>query len=288
MLKLDERLFEGGFLVADDLLPRQAAQPWPSAGTTHPVGPVRPETVYQRHRQTPDRLNNSMRRTYDLLRSALQSSSDSQYLVEGELTQALSASRNTVRAVLQLLAKDGLVTRSPKRGTRSARVTTLRINHIAPVEAFGGERAIHTGLRALDYQILGCPGLVRERLQLTGDWTVLMMESLLLQREMVLGISVSYVALSPEESRDVVVDEPDAILFLEKHFDVRIRGSQSTTIGATAADEQSARLVGVEVGAPMLFLEDVLEDEQGQPRALSQFRLRSDLIAFQTHAVRSA
>ncbi|MER5465040.1 GntR family transcriptional regulator [Streptomyces sp. NPDC002668] len=255
--------------------------------TTHPVGPVRPETLYQRHRQTPDRLNNSMRRAYDLLRSSLQSSCEGQYLVEAELTGALSASRNTVRAVLQLLAKDGLVTRSPKRGTRSARVTTLRINHIAPVEAFGGERAIHTQLRALEYQTLGCPGLVRERLQLVGDWTVLMMESLLLQHEMVLGISVSYVALSPEESRGVVVDEPDAILFLEKHFDVRIRGSKSTTIGAIAADEQSAWLVGVEVGAPMLFLEDVLEDEQGQPRALSQFRLRSDLIAFQTHAVRS-
>ncbi|MFE9445784.1 GntR family transcriptional regulator [Streptomyces sp. NPDC006602] len=255
--------------------------------STHPVGPVRPETVYQRHRQTPDRLNNSMRRAYDLLRSSLQSSPESLYLVESELTESLSASRNTVRAVLQLLAKDGLVTRSPKRGTRSAHVTTLRINQIAPVEAFGGERAVHTQLRALDYQILGCPGLVRERLQLVGDWTVLMMESLVLRHELVLGILVSYVALSPEQSRDVVVDEPDAILFLEKHFDIRIRGTKSTTIGATAADAQSARLVGVDIGAPMLFLEDVLEDEHGQARALSQFRLRSDLIAFQTHAVRT-
>ncbi len=256
--------------------------------TPHPIGPLRPETQYQRHRQTPDRLNNSMRRAYDLLRSSLQSSPESLYLVEGELTEALSASRNTVRAVLQLLAKDGLVTRSPKRGTRSANVTTLRVNEIAPVEAFGGEHAIHAQLRALDYQILGCPGLVRERLQLIGEWIVLMMESLLVQHDMVLGISVSYVALSPEESRDVVVDEPDAILFLERHFDVRIRGTKSTTIGATAADAQSARLVGVEVGAPMLFLEDILEDEQGQARALSQFRLRSDLVAFQTNAVRSA
>ncbi|MFI6934739.1 GntR family transcriptional regulator [Streptomyces sp. NPDC050287] len=276
--------------MADDLLPRHAAQPRPStvAAAAHPVGPVRPETLYQRRRQTPDRLNNSMRRAYDLLRSSLQSSPESLYLVESELTESLSASRNTVRAVLQLLAKDGLVTRSPKRGTRSAPVTTLRINQIAPVEAFGGERAVHTQLRALDHQVMGCPGLVRERLELVGDWTVLMMESLVLRQELVLGILVSYVALSPEQSRDVVVDEPDAILFLERHFGVRIRGTKSTTIGATAADAQSARLVGVEVGAPMLFLEDVLEDEHGQARALSQFRLRSDLIAFQTHAVRSA
>jgi GntR family transcriptional regulator len=29
--------------------------------------PVRPEVMYQRQRQSPDRLNNSARRTYDLL-----------------------------------------------------------------------------------------------------------------------------------------------------------------------------------------------------------------------------
>lgn len=256
--------------------------------TPRPVEPVRPETLYQRQRLTPARLNNSMRRTYDLLRSSLQCSHESQYLVESQLTDTLSASRNTVRAALQLLAKDGLVTRSPKRGTRSARINMLRVNNVAPVGEFGGEQAIHTALQPLEHQLLGCPRVVLDRLQLVGDWIVLMMESLLVQHTVALGIAVSYVALSPEESRDVVVDEPDAIVFLEKHFGVRIRGSRSTTIGAIAADEQSARLIGIGAGSPMLFLEDVLEDEQGQPRALSQFRLRSDRIALKTHARRSA
>src|SRR6202158_1023535 len=73
-----------------------------------PTGPVRPEVVYQRQRQSPDRLNNSPRRTYDLLRSTLVSTGRSMLLVERELTDALSASRNTVRAVLQQLARAGL------------------------------------------------------------------------------------------------------------------------------------------------------------------------------------
>lgn len=115
--------------------------------TSWPAGQVHPETLYQRNRRTPDRLNNSLRRTYDLLRSTLQNGDAEVFLVEGELTDALSASRNTVRAVLQQLAKDGLVTRSPKRGTRSSGSLILQINQLAPVTEFGGAKPVHTELR---------------------------------------------------------------------------------------------------------------------------------------------
>lgn len=255
-----------------------------------PTGPVRPETLYQRNRQTPDRLNNSLRRTYDLLRSTLQNGQSDQSLVEGDLTDALSASRNTVRAVLQQLAKEGLVTRSPKRGTRSAGSLMLRINNLSPVKEFGGgDSSIRTELRTLEYRTLGGLRMVRERLQIPPGWTVLMIEALLVQVQdnEPLGISVSYIALDPDQCCNLEVEEPDPILFLERQLDVKIAGSR-TTIGATAADEQSAALVGVELGAPMIFLEDILEDESGQPRALSQFRMRSDRIAFTASASRSA
>ncbi len=245
-----------------------------------PAGPVRPETLYQRNRQTPDRLNNSLRRAYDLLRAALQFGEASQFLVEGELTSALSASRNTVRAVLQQLTRDGLVTRSPKRGTHSLRQFRLNISDIGPFNEYGnpGER-IHTELRALEYHTVGSPQLVCARLDLPADWAVLMVESLLTLEGTPLGITVSYIALRPDLGREIVMDEPDAILFIEKHLGVRIAGS-STTIGATAADAQSAELLGVEPGAPMISLEDVLEDETGRPWALNQTRLRSDRVVF--------
>ena len=189
--------------------------------------------------------------------------------------------------MLQQLAKDGLVTRSPKRGTRSAESLMLRINQLSPVREFGGDSSIRTELRTLEYRTLGCLRMVRDRLRLPSGWTVLMIESLLMQDQQPLGICVSYIALHPDQCRNLEVDDPDPILFLEKQLDVRITGSR-TTIGATAADEQSAALVGVELGAPMIFLEDILEDENGQPRALSQFRMRSDRIAFTASASRSA
>lgn len=251
-----------------------------------PARPARPETLFQRNRHKPERLNNSLRRTYDLLRSTLQSAEGTVSLVEGELMDALSASRNTVRAVLQQMAKDGLVTRSPKRGTQSAEQLLLKVNALSPVRELASASTIHTELRALEIQTVGCPRMVRERLALLTDSTVLMIEGLLTHCEVPMGITVSYIALTGQE-RDVVVDEPDAILFLEKRLGAKITSSR-TTIGATAADAQSAELIGVEPGAPMIFLEDVLEDEKGRPRAISQFRLRSDRVAFQANAFRAS
>ena len=64
-------------------------------------------------------------------------------------------------------------------------------------------------------------------------------------------------------------------------------GSVLTTAGAMAADAQTAELVGVDVGAPLLWVDDVIEDHQGRPLALSQLRLRGDRVAFSAYAARS-
>jgi GntR family transcriptional regulator len=243
--------------------------------------------LYQRQRQSPDRLNNSMRRTYDLLRSTLVTTGRSMFLVERELTDGLSASRNTVRAVLQQLAREGLVTREPKNGTRATGSLLLRIDELSPVAQFANEPSTRVEARTLECRALGCPPIVRDRLCLPVGWTVLMIESLVLQNEVPLGLSVNYVALSEEQSAGFHVEEPDVILILERQLGIRIGGSR-TIVGAVAADEQTAELMCVEVGAPLIWLEDVIEDDSGQPRALSQLRLRSDRVAFSAKAYRSA
>lgn len=251
-----------------------------------PAGPIRPDVLYQRQRQSPDRLNNSPRRTYDLLRSTLVTTGTSMFLGERELTEALSASRNTVRAVLQQLAREGLVTREPKNGTRATGSLLLRIDELSPVAQFTNEPSTRVQARTLERRPLGCPPIVRDRLRLPVGWTVLMIESLVLENDLPLGLSVSYIALGEEQSPDFEIDEPDVIVILERQLGIRIGGS-STMVGAVAADEQTAQLVGVDVGAPLIWLEDVIEDESGQPRALSQLRLRGDRVAFSANARRS-
>ncbi|MET0455153.1 MAG: GntR family transcriptional regulator [Mycobacterium sp.] len=233
----------------------------------HPAGKIRPEVLYQRQRETPDRLNNSARRTYDLLRSTLVRTGKSMVLEERDLVVGLSASRNTVRAVLQQLAREGFVTRETKNGTRATDLLLLPVDKLDPFEA-----------RLLECRSLGCPPLVRDRLRLPDGWTVLMVESLMLQNDLPVGIQVNYIALGEGQSTDIGTDEPDVIRILERHLGVCIRGSDCT-ISTVAADEQTAALVGVQVGAPMLCADDVIVDQDGQPRALSQIRVRGDRVA---------
>ncbi|CAN5499869.1 GntR family transcriptional regulator [soil metagenome] len=233
-----------------------------------------PEVLYQRQRESPDRLNNSARRTYDLLRSTLVATGRSMPLVERELTDALSASRNTVRAVLQQLAREGMVTRGPKNGTRTTGSLVLPIDKLASLQA-----------RHLECHHIGCPPMVRDRLRLPQGWTVVMIESLVLEDSIPLGLSVSYIALEEGQSSDLDVEDPDVLRILERQLGIRIGGSQ-TTVGAVAADTQTAELVGIDAGTPLVWLEDLIEDENGQPRALSQLRLRGDRVAFSANAYR--
>ncbi|CAN5854449.1 GntR family transcriptional regulator [soil metagenome] len=250
-----------------------------------PTTAVRPEVIYQRQRQSPDRLNNSARRTYDLLRSTLVSTGRNMCLVERELTDAMSASRNTVRAVLQQLAKEGIVTREPKNGTRATGSLLLPIDQLSTFDQYVTEPSTRIEVRVLESRSLGCPPMVRDRLRLPAGWTVLMIESLVMQDEQPLGLTTNYIALGEDQATDFHVDEPDVLLILERQLGISIGGS-STTVGAVAADEQSAEILGVEVGAPMVWLEDVIEDDSGQPRALSQLRLRGDRVSFSATAHR--
>jgi GntR family transcriptional regulator len=254
------------------------------AGRSSAKTAVRPEVIYQRQRQSPDRLNNSARRTYDLLRSTLVSTGRNFNLVERELTDAMSASRNTVRAVLQQLAKEGIVTREPKNGTRATGSLVMRIDELSTFGQFAGEPSAFE-FRALECRPLGRPAMVRDRLRLPAGWTVFMTESLVLQDGEPIGLNVNYIALGEDQPADFEVDEPEVLLILERQLGINI-GTSSTVVGAVAADEQSAAMLGVEVGAPMVWLEDVIEDDTGQPRALSQLRLRGDRVSFSATAYR--
>ncbi len=214
------------------------------------------------------------------------SANGSIHLIEGELTDALSASRSTVRAVLQQLAREGLVTREPKNGTRGSGSLMMPIDELKTLPQLAGDPS-PLEARTIERRPVGCPPVVRDRLRLPAGWTVMMIENLLLHDGIAIGLTVGYVALSEGQSCGAEVEGLDVIAILEGPLGIRI-GPSRTTVGAVAADEQTAYLVGVDVGAPLVWLEDVIEDQDGQPRALSQLRLRGDRVAFSAMARRSA
>src|SRR4051794_5222317 len=118
------------------------------------------------HRPKPLRSNNSVRRTYDLLRSALPGLTPGTRFVEEDLVDALSASRNTVRSVLQLMAKEGLVVRGPKIGTTVTGAMTLPIEELMTVGEFDDDAPFFREGTITETAVIRAPDIVRQRLDL--------------------------------------------------------------------------------------------------------------------------
>jgi len=239
--------------------------------------------LYQQRRPAPERSNNSLRRTYDLLRSSLHPSLEpGASLVEEELVRTLSSSRNTVRAALQLLAQEGLVSRGPKVGTMAQGSILLPFNDLLDVS---DKVAYRMNTEVLEMSVMPAPSILLKWLHLPTGASVLLLEMLVLQDGEKVGLSVSYVGLTSDQQEELVGQPPDAIRFLEDILHVRI-GEAETTVSTLAADAQTAALLDIAEGTPMLWLEDFLRDEEGAPLAVTQLRYRGDRVAFSAKARR--
>lgn len=249
------------------------------------IAKERARLAYDQHRPTPERLNNSVRRTYDLLRAMLFASGQDRLLVENELVDDLSASRSTVRTVLQQLADDGLVRRSRRTGTTTTWSTVFAIDQLMTFGEFAQDQRAAVRGQVLETAVIRAPRLIRERLRLAEGSDVLVVESLMLREATAIAVAVSYVALRQGHQAPVPGDPFDVVTFVEQHLQVKI-GASSSTMGASAADAETASLLGVAAGAPLIWCEDVLNDLQGDPLALCGFRFRSDHVAVSATAYR--
>lgn len=240
---------------------------------------VSSRALYERRRARPSHVNNSVRRTYDLLRSSLPTLGCDARLVEGELIDALSASRNTVRSVLQLLAEQGLVTRGRKVGTVVRGSTVLPIDEVMTFPEFSDDTTTGPSGQVIESRVITAPPIVRERLQLPPGSRVLMTDGIVLKGGTPLAVSVCYLSLPVDGPTPMTGLPPDAVAFLERSLQVDV-GTGSSRVAAVAADSQTAALLDMADGAPILWCEDLLNDAEGRPRALSQIRFRGDRVTF--------
>lgn len=229
---------------------------------------------YQRRRGAPTPTNNSVRRAYDLIRGTLANLEPDSALVENDLIESLSASRNTVRVVLQLLAAEGLVCRGPKVGTHVGSSVIIRLDELIPTDELREERPMR--LCVLETSIVSAPRLVANRLDLAAGARVRVTEGLVVDGSTPVALLVSYVGLPSGSGEELDVDSvADTITFLEQQLDVVVTRAD-TSVVALACDAQTSALLEIPQGSPILFIEDLLHDQDDRPRALSHFRFRSD------------
>ncbi len=241
---------------------------------------------------------NSPRRAYDLLRAGIRSGviRNEQPLDEMTIAKGFATSRNSVRQALQMLAAEGLVTRQTRLGTSvtgqiaSLPIVNVGIASVADAFADDGEVVTH---EIIDLQFVPASRVIRDRLDM-DDQEVLMIESVLSIDADPLYVSVGYIR-NPSGSQSELLErvrnlyraphdlDSSMMLLYGKKF-----GHAQTTIEAVGCDARTARLLHVAEGAPMLFRDRVLFDEDGTPRDLSYTHLRGDRAALTADFYRGA
>lgn len=236
-------------------------------------------------RKTAQRLHNSPHRAYEQLRSAIRTRSGMPDgpLVETALIKSYGVNRNTLRTALQMLASDGLLRRERRIGTVVAR----HVQEFTDIEIVGRRGGSEPDgvvvMRDLDQSLGALPAFARARFATDVE--------LLFSYEQV--ASVEGEPLFTHSGFIPLGRDHDA--FFDR---VRLMGNTPQPLGgafarlfgrplaeteidieAVEAEEETARLLRIEPGAPLLVREMTQRDIGGLVRQVTFTQFRGDRVA---------
>jgi GntR family transcriptional regulator len=204
-------------------------------------------------------------------------------LIEDALMRSLWTSRNAIRAALQMLADEGLVSRRPRFGTTViGQVALVPAEELMPLPTTQPGRG-RVRVRQLESRRVPISSVVADRLALRDDSLVLTEQLTFIDDEPVslrTGYLVTDLSPSQVENRLRVIDArhvPSAIAFAQ-FFGVPCSRVEST-VEAIRGEPDTCAALGIPAGSPVLFRESVHLDGDGKPRMLVHTHYRGDRIA---------
>ena len=217
----------------------------------------------------------SPRRAYNLLRAAIREEllRPGEKLVEDELTSALATSRNAVREALRMLAEEGLVARSPKRGTVVAR----GVERIQLEEGFADGQQGSYAVKLIEERNVPTTALLRHRLDM-DDAEVFMTEFLITYEKQISSLKTIYVRCGAAASMPYFANDFDRAESFRARFGTDL-GSMQHTVEALPCDKRTSTALGLKMGEPILLQEILLVDDRGTPQELSYTYLRAGRAA---------
>jgi GntR family transcriptional regulator len=138
----------------------------------------------------------------------------------------------------------------------------------------------------LDAGLMPAPATVAGRLEIPAGSEVVFLERRLILDGAPLSVWSSYL---PGDLTGPLLDgdlSTDFYELLEKALHLELQSAQLTT-EARLADESVAELLGVQTGAPILFLERLLRERSGRPVEFGFVSLRGDRIRFTARVERA-
>lgn len=251
---------------------------------TVPHGLDRQAYLSRKRAQQPARQS-SPRRVYTILRACIRRGyfPDGHVFVENELMEQLSATRASVRTALQMLAHDGLVSRQVGDGTLIREIiTSIPLGRPGPVLDQDAPRTISSEL--VERYTLAAPPFLAECLAVPIGAPIVMIENLIRQNGVPSSVFVSYVrpevaanGPEPPERGDRTAPANERVLLA--HLRGVEIGDADVYVEAIACDDRTGRLLGVEVGTPLLQREILLRDAAGDPVQLAFVTYRGDRTA---------
>lgn len=223
----------------------------------------------RRARLSAERSQQSALRLHALLRAAIREEmvDTGERLNEEALVSAYGMSRNAVRRALSQLAEDGLATRSPRQGTAVASgIASLSIDDARGDDPDNME---WIDLFPTTSARVKAPPIVQRMLR-TDEEFVRVSELLCFRYGRPYALHTTYRSGALEQRPTTLADDPAAGvsgLFQRLHGVPLAR--VDCHMAAVTADEATARVLDITVGAPLVVLERVSRSSDGVTREYS-------------------
>ena len=219
----------------------------------------------------------------------------SQLPSEPELAKALNISRSTLRAALSYLENEGTVLRRRGVGTfiadRRSLYNNLNINWGVTqiIEATGAV----PGTSKLQFDIQPASQRLEERLKIPLGTPVIIIERVRTADEKPVSISVDHLAVSRfavnttmeagmEQFRSFLEAHQSMYGYLEQELNLAIDHA-TAWVRPMIADTKMAKSLEVPLRSPILYLEQIDYDSEGNPLLLTDEYFAGDSFTFSVH-----
>lgn len=172
---------------------------------------------------------------------------------EGELEQEFSVSRTTIRRAIGLLASDGYIKVTQGRGTEVLdRSTFQNLNHISSITESLTTKGYTVTSREMDIRKVRVTGQTAKMLQLDEGDEAYLVQRLQYADDMPIALMTNYLRVEQVAGLERFSGQFSGLYaFLEKQYGIVIKEA-TEYLSATTADFCEAKLLHVDVGAPLL------------------------------------
>jgi GntR family transcriptional regulator len=207
---------------------------------------------------------------------------------ERELAQHYGTSRTTVRQALAELVMEGRLRRMQGKGTFVAKPKVAQLLELASYTQGMRAHGLHPQTRILDTSYVPADAQLSELLAIPAGSRVLRIHRLRLADGEPMSVDASHLSARRFPGlRRSLERHPSLYEALSTDYGVEIAEAQET-IETGLADPRDARLLGVDVGMPLLLLSRHSFDSAGMPVEWAQSRYRGDRYKLVTRLHRGA